>query len=40
VNVDKSQAAAVQAMTLDEKERFVIRDRRDARQIGKQGQDE
>jgi hypothetical protein len=38
VNVDEPQAAAVQTMTLDEKERLVIRDRRNVRKIGKQRQ--
>jgi len=38
VNIDESQTAAVQMMTLDEKERLIIRDRRGVRKIGKQGQ--
>lgn len=38
MNIDESQAAAVQTMTLDKKERLVIRDRRNGRKIGKQRQ--
>jgi hypothetical protein len=38
MNIDESQAAAVQTMTLDEKERLVIRDWRNGRKIAKQRQ--
>ena len=38
MNVDESQTTAVQTMTLDEKERLIIRDRCNGRKIGKQRQ--
>jgi hypothetical protein len=38
VNVDKSQAATVQTLTLDEKEHLIIRHLCNARKIAKQGQ--